>query len=155
VHSRLGNLDQALADYNQALRLNPRNGFHVYSRADLCANMKQYSQAIADFEESIRVGGGWCSQPDLVWLLATCPDEKHRNGKQAVELAEDGQFERKELEWECLAAAYAEVGQFDKAVEWQKKALDAGGPYLRRGGREKAAQRLKLYQQGKPYREES
>ena len=52
---------------------------------------------------------------------------------------------------DTLAAAYAEVGDFDKAVESQEKASKL---YTDADDRKKGEDRLKLYQQRKPYREE-
>jgi hypothetical protein len=49
-----------------------------------------------------------------------------------------------------LAAAYAEVGDFDAAVKYQKQAMDMGSDYPDKQVMEKA---LKLYQERKPYRE--
>ena len=48
----------------------------------------------------------------------------------------------------ALAAAYAELGQFDKAIEWQTKASDSAPAELKGAYRD----RLKLYQDQKPYR---
>lgn len=45
---------------------------------------------------------------------------------------------------ETLAAAYAEDGQFDKAVRWQEKVIEAEAD---------SRTRLDFYRQGKPYRE--
>ena len=48
----------------------------------------------------------------------------------------------------ALAAAHAELGQFDKAVEWQEKAVEAAPE----GAKEQYRERLKRYQDRKPYR---
>ena len=50
---------------------------------------------------------------------------------------------------DTLAAAYAESGDFDSAKEWEAKAID-----MVQGEKEKQdyRSRLKLYEQGKPYR---
>ena len=52
-----------------------------------------------------------------------------------------------------LAAPYAECGDFQEAVQWQKKAIElySNGD---KEDLEKAQERLKLYEAGKPYREE-
>ena len=49
-----------------------------------------------------------------------------------------------------LAAAYAEVGKFDKAVEWEEKAIQLNTDA---DDRKKGEERLKLYKDKKPYRE--
>jgi hypothetical protein len=52
-----------------------------------------------------------------------------------------------------LAAAYAELGDFDKAVKYQTQALRMKGVYALR--RKRMEERLELYRQHKPYREDS
>jgi TPR repeat protein len=74
------------------------------------------------------------TQNDLAWMLATSTNEKIRDGKTAVCLAsniwESGQssdhhtFKPKELD--VLAAAFAEVGNFESAIKYEKLALDLG-----------------------------
>jgi len=85
----------------------------------------------------------------LAWLWATCPEERFRDGKKAVEFAtrsceltkwKDANMLR------TLAATYANVGEFDKAVEWQEKAKKGLGEEFRKKGEE----RLKLYTKKKP-----
>ncbi|HWB11985.1 MAG TPA: tetratricopeptide repeat protein [Pirellulales bacterium] len=86
---------------------------------------------------------------------ATSTDERYLDGERAVEAA----TQACELsEWklasflDTLAAAYAEAGNFDAAVNWQTKAMELGniGPTLER----EAEQRLELYRAHKPCREE-
>jgi serine/threonine-protein kinase len=90
----------------------------------------------------------------LARLMATCPEEKVRDGKQAVQYA----TRACELtDWkdsaalDTLAAAHAEAGQFDEAVRYQMRVLEDPTllDYLQAG----AKQRLELYRQKKPSRD--
>ena len=88
----------------------------------------------------------------LAWLRATAPLAAVRDGAAAVIAA------RKACElttWkdpspiDTLAAAHAEAGEFDRAVEFQQKALDlfpADHPVRKEG-----QGRLALYRERKPY----
>jgi len=89
----------------------------------------------------------------LAWLLATCDDPKVRNGADAVKFAEQAveKTDRKNpMILDTLAAAYAEAGQFDQAVNAQKEAM-----VLLQDEEQKKdfATRLKLYESSTPYRE--
>jgi serine/threonine-protein kinase len=90
----------------------------------------------------------------LARLLATCPDEKVRNGKRAIEYATTA-CER--TGWknpsylDTLAAAYAAAGQFEEAVRYQTRALQE--PTLKGEIQTAATQRLELYRQKKPFRD--
>jgi hypothetical protein len=88
----------------------------------------------------------------LAWVLATSADEKCRNGAKAVTHARQA-FER--TEWkdagiiDTLAAALAESGEFESAAKWQRTANEKASDKDRPG----MLERLKLYNQRKPYRE--
>jgi hypothetical protein len=87
----------------------------------------------------------------MIW--ATCPDARYRDGKKAVESA----TRACELSgWKAaytidsLAAAHAELGDFDEAMKWQAK---VNALYTDAEDRAKGQERLRLYREKKPYRE--
>ena len=64
---------------------------------------------------------------NLAWLLATCPNPDLRDGQRAMQLA---QRACELTEWkehnllDTLAAAYAQLGEFDRAIDYQTKAIE-------------------------------
>lgn len=147
--------DKALADYNEAIRLAPKHNSAYVSRGFLRYHKQDYAKAIADFDEAIRLDPRDAATYDTrAWLWATCPDGKHRDGKKAVESA----TRACELtEWKdafvlnTLAAAHAEAGDFAKAVEWQEKSNKL---YEVGEANKEGEDRLRLYKDRKPYRDE-
>ena len=66
------------------------------------------------------------SHNNLAWLLATCPMSKFRDGPTAVSHAETAVASTNRgipNMLGTLAAAYAETGQFDKAVSTEREAI--------------------------------
>jgi tetratricopeptide (TPR) repeat protein len=118
------------------------------------AELGQYAAALTAYEQAIK------SRPNdilaisgLAWVLATCPEDRIREGKRAVELAKRAcELSSGELA-NCvgtLAAAYAEVGEFEAASDNQRKAismLSTKDPQM-----EPYRSRLALYVSHKPYR---
>ena len=92
----------------------------------------------------------------IAWILATSADPKVRDGKRAIDLA-IGSCETTEWEdaekIETLAAAYAEAGDFERAVEFENKAITLMTPDS--DSIEDSYARLKLYEAHQPYRESS
>jgi hypothetical protein len=83
-------------------------------------------------------------------LLAACPDARIRDGKRALAAAQKAyELAKGPNELAALAAAHAELSEFDKAVEWQTKAIGAAP----KGLKEQYEQRLKLYLDKQPYRQ--
>jgi tetratricopeptide (TPR) repeat protein len=117
------------------------------------AGQKRYAEARAEFEEGARLGPrNTESLNSLAYFLATCPEDKQRDGKRALALAQQvnemsGGKDPNYLD--TLAAAYAEVGQFDDAIKAQTKALELAPPVLRG----QLEERLKLFRAKKPVRQ--
>lgn len=123
--------DDAIKDLEAAIRLDPEfaSSYHndgyalaFWSRGWTHLKMKDYDKAIKDFERAIRLAPenpkNAHSYIELARLLATCPEEMYRDGKRAVQLATKACEMvdwRSGCQWDTLAAAYAEAGQFDEA----------------------------------------
>ena len=89
------------------------------------------------------------------FFRATCPVAKYRDGKKAVEMAKLAiEKAGKDADWEypaTLAAAYAEVGDFELAVTEQRKVLD--DKHIDATDKKEQEARLALYRAKKPYRD--
>jgi tetratricopeptide (TPR) repeat protein len=149
--------ERAIADFSIVLRLNPQDVRAHITRGEAHSEKGEYEKALADFEKALKLhANNTDAMAGLAWVRATCPKAELRDGKKALEYAEKAckLTEYKEVTYlDTLAAAYAENGQFDKAVEWQTKALKSPDDFPKKE-LAKARQRLKLYQDGKPYRKE-
>jgi tetratricopeptide (TPR) repeat protein len=148
----LGDDAGAIADYTEAIRLNPTNPIAYNLRAGLHYHRHRYTKAIQDHLDALKRDPKSASTfNQLGWIWATAPDPDVRNGARAKECA----TRACELtEWQessyldTLAAACAEVGDFDAAVKWMEKAL-ALAPTE---SEDDYHSRLALYRQEKPVR---
>ncbi len=157
VLARQGQFDAAIAEYDQALRFNPGDvRAHNNRLAALNARARR-AEALAQWEESVR------RQPDnasvlgrMAWVLATNPEASVRNGPRAVELAQraaDLDGGRHAIVLDTLAAAYAEAGRFNEAVQAAQQALALASAQKNAAQADAIRARIKLYQAGSPYRE--
>jgi tetratricopeptide (TPR) repeat protein len=93
---------------------------------------------------------------NLAWILATHPDEKLRNGAEAVAHAQRAcelTRYRVPIMVGTLAAAYAEAGSFDDAIATAQKAHEMALTKCQTELAKKNLELLNLYRSGKPYRE--
>jgi tetratricopeptide (TPR) repeat protein len=145
--------DKAIADFDEGIRLDHRFPDAYTNRGLAHYRLCRYAAATADNEQAIRLNPkDYFAHNNLAWVLATCPDGEHRNGKRAMEHATKACELSGVAPWFCLgtlAAAYAEVGDFEEARTWAKGSLRLAPEDERAGCKE----RLKLYKEGRPYRE--
>ena len=88
----------------------------------------------------------------IAWLLATCPDAGIHDGREAVSLATRGcelAAWASDALLDTLACAHAEVGEFPRAVELARRALD-----LARAEAASVEAHLRAFEAGRPWREE-
>jgi len=133
------------------------------SSAELSATLGNLLIRSGNLREGMQVlREGLAHNPDdaaltnaLAWYLATAPDDELRDGTEAVRLAGiacRGEFASNPSALDTLAAALAEVGEFDQAVETARRAATLA----RTAGDELLAaliaRRLKSYEAGRPIR---
>jgi hypothetical protein len=92
----------------------------------------------------------------LAWMLATCPDASARDGRRAIQVAENAceqtHYQTTRLVG-TLAAAYAEAGRFDDAIATAQKAIGLAQRYGQTDLAERNEELLQIYQSHQAYRE--
>ena len=163
AHNNLGTIlyrqrryAEAKPHFTEAIRLRPDNAQAHYNLGKVLSGLRNYSTATAQFAQATRLDRGYAEAYNAsAMLMAACPEAKFRDGKQALALATRACELTK---WKdpsslnALAAAQAEVGDFNASVSSQKKAIE-----LLTDDRQKDdyRARLMLYQTKRPYREVS
>lgn len=157
IEEQRQNRDQAIAHWQEALKIDPTRNEARNRLAIALMTSRRYDQAVAALRECLR------RRPDdltaannLAWLLATCPRDHLRNGDEAVAIAERisrvaGREQPGILD--SLAAAYAESGRFDRAIETAESALALARARNDSALAEQVVRRLALYRQGRAFHE--
>jgi hypothetical protein len=154
--------DRALKDYDRAIQLEPDRAAFWNARGlawrgkgvDDTDRPACEDRALSDYGKAIRLDPTDASAiNNRAWLLATSKVDRCRDGKAAVE----GATKACELTgWkkpgmiDTLSCAYAEIGDFEQAIRWQKKALEDTS-YHQEG--ETAKAKLQLFGKKQPFRE--
>ncbi len=144
---------RAADTFSVALEEKPDLFLALRGRADANLSIGKQAEAITDYEAALK------TQPkdsgvlnNLAWTLATSPDDKLRDGKKAIEMATEAakltEYKQAHI-LSTLAAAYAETGDFDMAIEWSTKAVAAGEGDVK----EELEKELSSYKEKKPWRE--
>ena len=122
----------------------------------LLADARDYAAAIATLEQGLRYTSndpGLASK--LAWMLATCPVDELRDGRRAAKLAESAVIATggaAATVVEALAAAQAECGEYESAMDTLLDALAPGGIDLSDRARARITQQLTDYRNQRPHR---
>lgn len=149
--------ERAVEDYDRAIGISSTDADVYIYRGSALSKLGEGARAIEDFNQAILLDPEESVAYSVkAWHLATHKSSSVRDGREAVKAAQkavslDGENAQ---HLRILAAAYAEDGQFSKAVKQQERAIQL----LRDQGKiDNIAvfeSHLSLYKQGRPHREE-
>lgn len=150
--------DKVIEDYSLAIKFSDANDRlkHLIARSEVYDQLKDYDKQQADVRSALKLSpNNQFVLNSLAWHLATCPSDKHRNGKEAVKLATKACELTNGEDWQVvdtLAAAYAEAGDMENAVKTQELAIELGGDAA---NVPRVKNRLELFRSGKAYRDDA
>ncbi len=163
---------KAIDVYTALLNDDPKNAVVLRARGDMLLSVGDHAAAVEDYEtvvqslgnieeieasdrQKLEAAGAY---NNLSWVLATSPVDSVRDGKRALEYGEKAarltDYKAPHI-LSTLAAAYAEAGDFEKAVQWSSKAVEIGSQDKdnQHEQLEQLKNELDSYNQGKPWRE--
>ena len=151
---RLGRVDEALVHYQAAHDLDPDDLRVLQEYADALYTAQRHRDAFLALRVGLERHPGHADLSlRLAWVLATSPDDAVRDGSRAVDLARSA-TEGSTDPWglDILAAALAEAGRFEEAVEVAERAVAEAVVRRKATLAQEIRGRLSLYEEGRPYR---
>ncbi len=153
---------QAIKIFDQVIKTNQDYWEAYRLRGDTRLGLGDHENAIKDFESALEFAPE--AETDrsgilnnLSWVLSTTPNDALRDGKRALEYAIEAckltDYKAPHI-LSTLAAAHAEVGEFDQAVEWSQKGVELARE-TNAAQLEQLESELKSYQEKKPWREKT
>jgi tetratricopeptide (TPR) repeat protein len=151
---RSGRAADALSHYSRVIALDPHAADARLGYAMALARLQRYRDARDALLDAMKV------QPDqpalsqaLARLLAAAPDERVRDGRRATEIVQTLLNKPHDVDvYEAMAMALAEIGLYDRAVEWQQGAIAGAGRSGRPDMASHMTENLKLFQNHTPSR---
>jgi cytochrome c-type biogenesis protein CcmH/NrfG len=154
-----GQVADALIHYRKLLELQPDN-IEVHNIVGtVLIQQGRVGEGVEEWQKVLAI------QPDngnamsnLAWVFATAPDQSLRDGPKAVGLAEQAlriSGGRIPILFRTLAAAYAESGEFSKAIQTAQQGIELANGQGNSGLATELQGNIALYQVQRPLRDPS
>ena len=136
------------------IALDPDEGKARFGEAMALVRLTRYAEAVERLRRARDLHPEEPGFPHaLARLLAASPDALVRDGQRALQLALVlGDEYKTTAVAETTAMAYAELGRFTEAVEWQRLAMSVAAEAGQTEAAQQMATNLALYQQHQPCR---
>ncbi len=144
----MSDFEAATKDFDFVVRMRGNDAAALTNRGDARQGLGQWRDAYDDYLQAAKIEDNGVPSARAAWLLATCPEEEFYRPDAAMDLAKHSIEKAGENvnSLEALAAAHACKGEFEKAIETQKRAIR-----LCAITNSECTDRLKLYEQQKPF----
>jgi protein O-mannosyl-transferase len=154
-----GEVSEALIHYQKLLELQPDN-IEVHNIVGtVLVQQGRIREGVEEWQKVLVI------QPDngnamsnLAWIFATSPEDSLRDGAKAVQLAEGALHisgRRIPLIFRTLAAAYAENGEFSKAIQTAQQGVELANNQGNSALATELQGNIVLYQEQRPLRDPS
>jgi tetratricopeptide (TPR) repeat protein len=154
-----GNLNGAISNLQETLRIKPNWAEAHYNLGNSLIGKGNTEEAMVHYEKAIEIKPDYSdAQNNLAWSLATTPQASLRDGKKAVELARQANQATRGQDLDILgtlAAAYAEAGRFNDAIQSAQKAIDLAKATGQQDQIAQLNEELKLYELKLPFHQDS
>jgi tetratricopeptide (TPR) repeat protein len=147
---------EAIKYLNKALDINPENINARYNLGMSFWGQGKTHEATGQFRQVLKLKPEWATAANsLAWVLATDKSGNNRNGEEAVRwalVACGGEGRANPTFLDTLAAAYAEAGDFERAVKTAEECLSLARAKGETALSENIQRKLQLYKSAKPFR---
>lgn len=149
-----GDMRGAIEEWTQAVDIDSGNLEALHNLGVALMLQGKHGEAIQRFEEGLKQApNSSLFIRALAWELATAPQSQWRDGQRAVELSQRvyQAYPDQPRVADIQAAALAESGRFEEAVRVAAGAVQSALAQNQSVLARQIEQRLRLYQQGRPY----
>jgi len=150
-----GEAQEAAVQFQKVLESNP-NDANTHLNFGLCLfQMGQVAEAKSQYEQALQINPADPRiQNNLAWLLAASPVASLRDGREAVELAQEANEimgGQNPVVLHTLAAALAQAGRFPEAIHTAQDAVRLAEAQPNPGLAAQLQSEMKFYNAGKPF----